>query len=722
MEEKEVALQGYLEVISRRKWIIIGIFLIVTTLGLGAGIIKQRSGPKIYIASTTVAIVEPISSRAIFKDMGPSIGTSFRQLSSIATQCKIITSRSVAEEVVKAMQIVVAEASKVKGKSEEWSDFQAAVRKVQKSILVLPVEGTNLIRINVQADDPQKAMELANILARVFVDQSVKAKRKEMQEAYEFVEKRLEVIKNNLEEAERNLWQYKAHSGFASMGPESGRFASLENSYVESKIEREMARVRLESIRKQIRKEKEGIIPSISNIRDFLVERLRTKVAELEFERSLLLREYTEKHPEVEDMTTEIEETIEALKRAVARGFENELPGRDSWTNYQTLVKEALDLEIKINALEVRQNAYNSILEQYRSQFPIMADKKIELARLQRAVDSNWSSYQAFLQKREDIYLAMAMETGEVRIIDPAIRPISSVRSIKIQAILIEGVMGLILGFGIVFFLEYIDTSIKSSEDVERYLNLKVIGTIPQMIRHHSELFFPLITHRNPKSPMSEAYRTLRTNIQFATVNKVIKTLMIVSAVPGEGKSTVTANLAVTLADIGMKTLLVDTDLRRPAVHKIFQLDRSPGLTSILTEDLSYQRVVKSTEIENLSLITCGELPLNPSELLGSEKMKNLLEELKTTFDIILFDIPSTLVVTDAAVLSSEIDALFLIIHVGKGRRETILQAKNLLNNVGTNILGAILNFVKVEKRRYYYYYYYEEKTGERKRKKWHHA
>ncbi len=197
---------------------------------------------------------------------------------------------------------------------------------------------------------------------------------------------------------------------------------------------------------------------------------------------------------------------------------------------------------------------------------------------------------------------------------------------------------------------------------------------------------------------------------------------MIVSAVPGEGKSTVTANLAVTLADIGMKTLLVDTDLRRPAVHKIFQLDRSPGLTSILTEDLSYQRVVKSTEIENLSLITCGELPLNPSELLGSEKMKNLLEELKTTFDIILFDIPSTLVVTDAAVLSSEIDALFLIIHVGKGRRETILQANNLLKNVGANILGAILNFVKVEKRRYYYYYYYEEKTGERKRKKWHHA
>lgn len=201
-----------------------------------------------------------------------------------------------------------------------------------------------------------------------------------------------------------------------------------------------------------------------------------------------------------------------------------------------------------------------------------------------------------------------------------------------------------------------------------------------------------LITHLDPRSSVSEAYRGLRTNILSFDIEKPIRTLLVTSALPGEGKTTVVTNLAITFANLGNKVLLVDAALRRPLIDKIFELDRTPGLVEILTGGLRWTEAMNSTGIDNLTLITSGKLPFNPSEILSSIKMKELIEEFKSQFDIILFDSSDVIGVTDPAVLGSKVDGVLLVVQTGKTQRETVLRAQSLLESARARILGYVLD------------------------------
>lgn len=218
-----------------------------------------------------------------------------------------------------------------------------------------------------------------------------------------------------------------------------------------------------------------------------------------------------------------------------------------------------------------------------------------------------------------------------------------------------------------------------------------------------------LICLYDPKSPIAEAYRTLRTNIQFASVNKEIKTLMVTSAGPGEGKTTTITNLAVAIAQAGKKVLLIDGDLRKPAVHKAFGLSNRTGLTNILSNQATVESAVqKLSEIE-LDIITAGPIPPNPAEFLGSRPMQQLLILVKDQYDMILIDTPPILPVTDGQVLSSYMDGVLLVLNAGKVARDHVIKAKALLDHVGANIIGTVLNNKKIDKDSYYNYYYYAE-------------
>jgi capsular exopolysaccharide synthesis family protein len=301
-------------------------------------------------------------------------------------------------------------------------------------------------------------------------------------------------------------------------------------------------------------------------------------------------------------------------------------------------------------------------------------------------------------------------------------------------------IIGLGLGIGITLLVDYLDDSLKSIEDIERFTGLRVLGSIPEIKTdgkkksHHrrpaesqeqevKKIASRMVTHFEPKSPVSEAYRTFRTNIQFAHLDKPPRTLLVTSAGPGEGKSTSVANLAITMAQMGTRTLLVDADLRRPVLHSIFEQKKDIGLTNVLLGNVSLEEAVHDLGVPNLSLLCCGTLPPNPSELLGSEAMRKLIVQLKDVYDVILFDSPPVVAVTDAAVLSTQIDGTILIISSGETTRNAVNRAKSLLNNVQALILGAVLNNVKIEGRYgsyyyYYYYHYYGPRGSEKKRKK----
>jgi len=232
------------------------------------------------------------------------------------------------------------------------------------------------------------------------------------------------------------------------------------------------------------------------------------------------------------------------------------------------------------------------------------------------------------------------------------------------------------------------------------------------------ELLEKLITIKNPKSPISEAYRTLRTNIQFSSFDKELKVLHVTSAGPAEGKSTTVANLAVTFAQTGKNVLVLDCDFRRPAQHKVFELPNMRGMTNLLVEDLPLEELIQETKVEKVHVLTTGPLPPNPAELVGSKKIGDLIKQLRDNplYDLILVDSPPVLAVADALLLSSHVDGTLMILNAGEVNRDLAQQARDALLNVKANIIGAVLNRVEKNGSYSYYYYYYGE--GQRKGKK----
>lgn len=229
---------------------------------------------------------------------------------------------------------------------------------------------------------------------------------------------------------------------------------------------------------------------------------------------------------------------------------------------------------------------------------------------------------------------------------------------------------------------------------------------------------FSLITHEQTKSPISEAYRTLRTNVQFTGVDSKTKRIMVTSSGPREGKSTTVANLAVSISQAGKSVLIIDADLRNPTQHKLFGLSNTEGLSVSLVQEHEGQSFIKETEIPGVQVLTGGPIPPNPAELVGSQRMKRLIDEVSEQFDVVLIDTPPIIAVTDAAILAQEVDGVILVLASGEVNKEYAQRAKEQLDKVGTKILGAVLNKADMKTSEYYYYYYYHGSDDSRKKRK----
>ena len=229
---------------------------------------------------------------------------------------------------------------------------------------------------------------------------------------------------------------------------------------------------------------------------------------------------------------------------------------------------------------------------------------------------------------------------------------------------------------------------------------------------------YSLITLAQAKSPISEAYRTLRTNVQFTSVDSETKKIMVTSSGPREGKSSTVANLAVSIAQAGKSVLVVDADMRNPTQHKLFGLDNGQGLSVSLAQDLDFRSYIQDTAVPGVSVLTGGPVPPNPAELVGSKRMKRLIEAVSKEYDMVLFDSPPIVAVTDAAILAQEVDGVILVLASGEVNKDYAQRAKELLDKVGAKILGAVLNKVDLKTSEYYYYYYYHGSDDSKKNKR----
>ncbi len=386
-------------------------------------------------------------------------------------------------------------------------------------------------------------------------------------------------------------------------------------------------------------------------------------------------------------------------------------PDQEREEHRQFVSTQLTDLQAKIKAAQAQIAELDDSLATSFSARQIQ-DTRNQINALQAQVNTwqaNYANLLLFLEGGTTNYLS---------VIEPAAVPSVPISPKIRQNVLLAGTVGLILALGAAFLLEYLDDTIKTPDDVAQTMGLSTLGAITRIVGQGYEN--KLITADHPRSLISEAFRALRTNIQFSAVDRPLKTLLVTSPNPVEGKSITIANLGVVMAQAGLSAIIVDSDLRRPVQHKIFKLPNNEGLTSaLLQEEPDVDGHLQASGVENLQVLTSGPLPPNPSELLGSQKMKQLIEVLRNKADVVLFDSPPSMPVTDAAVLANQLDGVLIVADAGATRRDMARQAVENLKKIGANILGVALNRLSTRGASYYYYYYYYSRDGDgRERRK----
>jgi capsular exopolysaccharide synthesis family protein len=409
-----------------------------------------------------------------------------------------------------------------------------------------------------------------------------------------------------------------------------------------------------------------------------------------------LLKRYGDKWPAVRQLKTRMEMARADLEREI----------RNVLSGITLEHKRVAENEAKIAA--ALQAAKDEGLE--------LNKKEVSYRRLKRTQENTAKLHSLVLGRLKESDLSAQLRVSNIRLLDEAVVPAKPVRPNVQVNLLLGALLGLLLGIGLAVLVDTFDNSIKSQEEIEQLGPVTVLGMVPRIPgtvparrgerRPEPKPDLDLIVHRSPKSMIAESCRNIRTNILFASPDRPLKTIVVTSAGPREGKTTAAVSLAITMAQAGNRVLVVDTDMRRPRLHRVFGVPGAEGLTSVLLGDGQLDELTKATEIPGLSVLPCGPSPPNPAELCQSERFRALLEELERRYDRIVLDSPPVMLVTDGAVLSTQVDGTLLVARAGQTSRVALRDTIRQLDDVGCHLLGCVLNDVDLEKRGYGYYRY----------------
>ncbi|MBI5806219.1 polysaccharide biosynthesis tyrosine autokinase [candidate division TA06 bacterium] len=690
--------------------------------------------PPVYEAQTTIIFEQSREPLPSF-----DISEAFSRKSYIVNQIEEIKSRSLAEEVVRLLDPEYS-LLLLRGRDRSLNPDRQNYRLthiIKKSITAEPIRDSDVILVKVQGPTPDAASNIANLVAEVIKERSASVKREQASSTRKFIEAQLPSVEATLNTAEEAIKNFKSQNQVVSLSDEGkeilSRATEADKQMIAASTERQSIEGRLTAIYDQLKAQGALTENSLPLSAGSMADSLRSNLVNLQMEIiKLQVKGYAPEHPQIMNLNAQIANVkarlLEELQKITQKNRLSPMP------QIQSLLDQIPPLEIQRATMSARETALKTILSQYDFGLAKLPNKELQLARLLRAKEVGESVYRLLLVKHEEAKITEAGKIGNVRVIDRAQPPQFPIKPRKMLNIAIGLVVGLTLGVGLSFFLDSLDNSVKTVEDIEHNFELPVLGLIPAI---HSEngksnrknggdevarISATLVTKYTPRSHVSEAYRSLRTNIQFSRIDDPLKTVVITSAAPSEGKSTSAANLAITTALSGIRTLLVDADLRRPVVHSLFGLEREPGLSNLLAERLPLDKVVKPSGIENLSILTCGAIPPNPSELLGSQRMRDLIKLLSQQFDLVLFDSPPVITVTDTAVLSPQVDGLVLVVKSHATDKRALLRAKTILSNLKANILGVVLNKIELSGLAgsydyYYHYNYYYADDGSKKKR-----
>ena len=569
--------------------------------------------------------------------------------------------------------------------------YESLLSRVSGGVSVSPIRLSRLVDVSVESPNRNEAALIANTIISKFLEQDNNRKRGKLTNAVDFLQTEAANLSDKVRDNFGALLNYKKDNDIISL--EESQNVTLQ-ALIQAQTDYDTAHssevsaaaAAEEAARVFEETGNYGTIPDVAT--DTEVRRIRGDLALAEAELAELAKRYLDKHPKVIEKRGKIESLKEGLANSERRIF-------DSILNQAKLAAAtALSLQ---GVLVIRKSEQQG-----------MNQKSIEYYALEREAKQSETMYNLALQRLKETELQEKDIVQNMHVIDLATAQMAPIKPKKMLTLFLGLVGGLGAGFGLAFFVNFLDDSIKSQEDVESYLKLPFLGYIPN-IKTTSVIERDLQSHLHPQSNSAESFRTIRAAISLSQRAGDLQVMAVTSTVPAEGKSLVASNHAIVMAQTGAKTLLVDFDLRRPSVHKAFQLQSPRGLSSYLLGKVdSIDEIVHHAEVPNLDVICCGAVPNNPSELAGSQRMKDFIEEVRSKYDKVMFDCPPVSAVSDPLMIAAATDGIIFVSKFNKVRREHARKTVQRIQDAGIYIAGVCINDLDFEgKDSYYYSYYY---------------
>lgn len=696
-------IRKYLRILYKRRWLILGFMGVATLIGVIASYLMTP----IYQSTATLQIDREAASVVQVEGLQTTENLGDPQF--YQTQYELLQSRTLAEKAVASLGLADDQAFLVKTSQspltwlrgvvaslinppkeespEDAIDSDNVADKLQKSAVgilrmglsVTPVRNSRLVRVTFSHPDRAITERVANGVAEAFIAENLDRKYDASSYARKFLEERLQQLKVKLEESEAQLVSYAMKEGIINLDDrqslKGNDLAAINTKLLETRNER----IRLEGLWKQAQTTKGfGLVQIMDNPTIQENRKLRAQLA-ADYQQKLGL--YKPAFPamvrlkaQIRELDAQAEDAISAIKLSIKAQYE-------AARNEEAMLAQQVD-STKADVLDQR-------------------SRSIQYNILQREVDTNRSLYDGLLQRYKEIGVAGGVGTNNVSIVDRAEVPTAPSSPRLLLNVMTSLLAGMILGIASAFGLEYMDDTFKSPEDVESGLAMPVIGIIPR-----PDQGLPLAEALvDAHSPISEAYRSLRTALQFSTAEGVPKTLLITSSRPSEGKTTTCASLARAFTQIGMKVLVIDADLRNPSLHRELQCPNEVGLSNYLAGAKLPQDVAQETTVKDLTFISSGPLPPNPAELLAGARLVSLLSLAAETFDLVLVDGPPIMGLADAPLLASNASGTLLVVAANETRREAAKLAVRRLHFARAPIVGALLS--KFDTRQVGYGYSY---------------
>jgi capsular exopolysaccharide synthesis family protein len=668
----------YWRIIRIRKAIIITVFLITAIIATAVTLLLPES-----YASTVQIRIEPDIVADISGVSAGNITYASYDAYFIQTEFEVIQDRVVLGKVIEALNL-----------NELWGKryFGGATLKTSEAMEFLkrrmslnPVRNTKLIGITVYSEDKNEAARIANAIAEAYRDYRLNIRRqltkggiKVLEDQFQTEEQQIQIVQSNVDFLRKEL-KINDNDPNAT-APSSTLTQEQLHDYNNRQIEGETIHMRLEKQLTQLKAlspdKLRDALPTM--IPDSALSELLSKLHEAQQRFVTLTNDYAPASPDiarVQSLMDELNRQIDDRVNGIITGMENQLES------------EKASLDALTDSVETAKEKDHA--EAVRGQ-PYWNEKR----KLENMIEFHKLLAAKVESEKLDVEIP---KTSIVEIMDPAQPGEYPVKPNKTLNIVLGVIIGLIMGVSLAFFIEYLDTSVKTIEEVERAFQMPVLGVVPQNVGY--------LLDEGPESQHAEAYRVLRTNILFSRKDEKLNTIVVVSAGAGEGKSITTLNLATVFAQAGERVLVVDSDLRRPTLHKQLHVTNNLGLTNYLLKQNKLEEIIQTTSVPMLDFMASGKLPSSSMSILGSVQMKEMVAELKQRYDYIFFDSPPILGVSDASILASEVDIVIQVIQYRRYPQPMSLRAKQLIEKVGGNLIGILLNNINMSQDESYYYY-----------------